>query len=89
MGEPKSQTFLQMSFGGQNFLRNTSTSADGAVGMPGWGFPNPIVANFDKNNLRHYAFANPKALTALVSIDNGQFAGAEWNWEKADSRCRR
>jgi hypothetical protein len=86
-----SPSFLQMSFGGQNFLRNTSVSADGVVGMPGWAVLNPNLAQNpdDAKNLRNYAFANPKALTALVQIDNGQFAGAEWNWEKADSRCRR
>jgi hypothetical protein len=92
MGDSSSQTFLQISFGGQNFLRNTSTSADGAVGMPGWGFLNPVLQPTMANNgswLRSYAFANPKALTALVQIDSGLFANAEWNWEKADSRCRR
>jgi hypothetical protein len=89
MGDLSTQTFLQMSFGGLNFLRNTSSSADGAVGMPGWCFPNPLLTNFKPDNLRHYVFANPKALTALVQIDNGKFFAAEWNWEKADSRCRR
>ena len=91
MGQAGSPAFLQMSFGGQNFLRNTSASADGVVGMPGWAVVNPTLPSGPDNNkvLRNFAFANPKALTALVQIENGQFASAEWNWEKADSRCRR
>ncbi len=91
MGQVGSPAFLQMSFGGQNFLRNTSASADGVVGMPGWAVVNPALPSGPDNNkvLRNFAFSNPKALTALVQIENGQFASAEWNWEKADSRCRR
>jgi hypothetical protein len=86
----KSQTFLQMSFGRNNYLSNTSTSADGEVGLPGWMFKNPLVVPGDAgSDLRSYAFANNKALTALVQIENGVFSTAEWNWEKAESRCKR
>ena len=92
-------TFLQMSFGatqatlsaGFNTLRNTSASADGAVGMPAWVFLNPNLtpSNPPVFNIRNYAFANNKALTALVNIDKGAFVSAEWNWDKADTRCKR
>jgi hypothetical protein len=93
-------TFLQMSFGatqasldaGTNTLRNSSASADGAIGMPGWVFVNPnlpIIAPPAPVPLYNYAFANNKALTALVQIDQGKFSFAEWNWDKADTRCKR
>jgi hypothetical protein len=87
------QTFLQISFGENNFLSNTSTSADGAVGMPGYAYLNPTkgssAAPPDVTKLQSYAFANAKALTALVQISAGEFVSAEWNWDKADSRCTR
>ena len=87
-----SQTFLQVSFGRNNYLSNTSTSADGEVGLPSWMFKNPLVdpkSGSAWSNIRNYAFANNKALTALVQIDTGVFSSAEWNWEKAESRCKR
>ena len=86
-----SQTFLQVSFGRNNYLSNTSTSADGEVGLPSWMFKNPLIvpSASNWNNIRNYAFANNKALTALVQIDSGVFSSAEWNWEKAESRCKR
>ena len=76
---------------GTNTLRNTSASADGAVGMPAWVFLNPNLtpSNPPVFNQRNYAFANNKALTALVNIDKGAFVSAEWNWDKADTRCKR
>ncbi len=87
------QTFLQISFGENNFMSNTSTSADGAVGMPGYAYINPTKGSSatpaDITKLQNYAFANAKALTALVRISGGEFASAEWNWDKADSRCAR
>jgi hypothetical protein len=82
-------TFLQMTFGGpKNTIRGTSASADGAVGMPGWVYRNPASSS-STTAPRNLAFANNKALTALVQIDGGQFVFAEWNWEKSDARCRR
>jgi len=81
-------TFLQMTFGGpKNTIRGTSASADGAVGMPGWVYRNPASSSSTPAP-RNLAFANNKALTALVQIDGGQFVFAEWNWEKSDARCR-
>jgi hypothetical protein len=87
----QSQTFLQISFGRNNYMSNTSTSADGEVGLPGWMFKNPLVVPSASawSDMRNYAFANNKALTALVQIDTGVFSSAEWNWEKAESRCKR
>jgi hypothetical protein len=85
-------TFLQISFGEKNFLSNTSQSADGAVGMPGYVFLNPLralPASAAATTRRDFAFANNKALTTLVQIDAGAFVTAEWNWEKEDSRCKR
>ncbi len=87
-----SQTFLQISFGRNNYLANSSISSDGAVGLPGWMFRNPLKAAGEVSAdtpLRNYVFANNKALTALVQIDTGAFSYAEWNWEKEDSRCKR
>jgi hypothetical protein len=86
----QSQTFLQISFGRNNYMSNTSTSADGEVGLPGWMFKNPLVVPSASawSDMRNYAFANNKALTALVQIDTGVFSSAEWNWEKAESRCK-
>jgi hypothetical protein len=85
-------TFLQISFGEKNFLSNTSQSADGAVGMPGYVFFNPLKnypTSAAATKRRDFAFANNKALTTLVQIDAGAFVNAEWNWEKEDSRCKR
>jgi hypothetical protein len=85
------QTFLQISFGRNNFMSNISQSADGAVGLPGYVFLNPSVAAIPDptTSVRNYAFANNKALTALVQINQGNFVYAEWNWDKADTRCNR
>ncbi len=79
-----------------NSIRNTSQSSSGAVGMAGWAFLNPNkpkptfptapVSQSDYNSLlRNYAFANSKALTALIQIDNGVFTYAEWNWDQVGS----
>jgi hypothetical protein len=75
-------------------MTNISQSADGAIGLPGYVFLNPSVpAQPDPapppTDLRSYAFANNKALTALVQINQGNFVYAEWNWDKADTRCIR
>ncbi len=85
------QTFLQISFGRNNFMTNISQSADGAVGLPSYVFLNPSVAETPdpSTSVRNYAFANNKALTALVQINQGSFVYAEWNWDKADTRCSR
>ncbi len=66
----QSQTFLQMSFGRNNYMINTSLSADGEVGLPGWMFKNPLVVPGPSawSDVRNYAFANNKALTALVKL---------------------
>ena len=85
------QTFLQISFGRNNYMTNISQSADGAVGLPGYVFLNPSVPETPDPtpSRRNYAFANNKALTALVQINQGNFVYAEWNWDKADTRCNR
>jgi len=84
-----------------NVMRNTSQSSSDAVGMAGWVFldTNKAASPFpayppsqsDYNTLlQKYAFANSKALTALVQIDNGVFTYAEWNWDQVrDSRATR
>jgi len=83
------QTFLQISFGRNNYMTNISQSADGAIGLPGYVFLNPSVPETPDPtpSRRNYAFANNKALTALVQINQGNFVYAEWNWDKADTRC--